>query len=858
MGKIFVDVETCGFHGMAVLIQWAEDDGPIQLFEPWNEPVIDTLKLIEKFCEADAVIGFNLAFDWFHICKLYTTFVQFLDSTIYPIDCIDQVAEYEMMGRNGPCIKPKAASDIMLYARKGPYQSTMNRGDIIIRRVPTALAWQLAQELDKRITLSDVYFAKAKDKSKAGKWHIDDCVKEGEIDPDFKNLVLKFKPSSALKALAADALKLPPDDVLLFADVNVHKRFKPEELGYAPFARAIGTPDNWRGAWPSVIQHHINHWRHDALARRYAMLDVDYTRALYKHFGSPEPGDDDSELACMVGAVRWRGFNVDLEGIKSLKEKALNSRKKTLPTGQEIKIPTAPKQVRFYIQETMDETEKLGFGGSTNKEVLKNIVKTWKRDCTCGGEDTDCKICKGTGEVEHPCVERVKEVLNARQSAYEADLYDKFLRAGRFHASFAVIGTLSSRMGGGSSSKGIEGGGRAGGDKLNPQGIKKTKEVRGKFPLADPKYILCGGDFSAFEVTLAEAEYNDNDLRRQLLTCENCNSEMVWITESISVREFLGDNLPNYIKWRLKKEEKEEKEAKDKIYIKKTEEEIKNEYFENDMICKACGSNKGKKIHALFGVNVFPEYTYEGLKATEGTSDDKYTRSKSAVFSMLFGGTEHTLMTRLGVPLETALAALAKFHKQFPGVKRSQELVKNMFEALKQPGGIGSRVQWHNPADYVESMFGFRRYFTLENQICKALYTLANAPPKSWQKIQIKVLRRERVQTASGAVQSALYGAAFGIQSSTIRAANNHKIQSSGATITKSVQRNIWDLQPSGVHEFVVIPMNIHDEIMCPTLPDYVDKVAEVVRNTVESFRPKVPLIKMDWAKKLNSWADKS
>jgi hypothetical protein len=37
-----------------------------------------------------------------------------------------------------------------------------------------------------------------------------------------------------------------------------------------------------------------------------------------------------------------------------------------------------------------------------------------------------------------------------------------------------------------------------------------------------------------------------------------------------------------------------------------------------------------------------------------------------------------------------------------------------------------------------------------------------------------------------------------------------------------------------------------------------VDQVASIVRETVETFRPKVPLIRMDWQNHLNSWADKS
>ena len=51
--------------------------------------------------------------------------------------------------------------------------------------------------------------------------------------------------------------------------------------------------------------------------------------------------------------------------------------------------------------------------------------------------------------------------------------------------------------------------------------------------------------------------------------------------------------------------------------------------------------------------------------------------------------------------------------------------------------------------------------------------------------------------------------------------------------------------------------MNIHDEIMCVTHPDFVNQVAEVVNETVQSFKDKVPLISMTWIKQLESWADK-
>ena len=117
--------------------------------------------------------------------------------------------------------------------------------------------------------------------------------------------------------------------------------------------------------------------------------------------------------------------------------------------------------------------------------------------------------------------------------------------------------------------------------------------------------------------------------------------------------------------------------------------------------------------------------------------------------------------------------------------------------------------------------------------------------------------RSNRYQTAGGAVASALYGAAFQIQAANMRAAANHEIQSPGGQITKAVQRAIWDLQPSGIHELLVGPMNIHDELMCSTHPSVVKQVTEKVRTVVESYRDKVALIGMSWFEAMDNWAEK-
>jgi len=71
------------------------------------------------------------------------------------------------------------------------------------------------------------------------------------------------------------------------------------------------------------------------------------------------------------------------------------------------------------------------------------------------------------------------------------------------------------------------------------------------------------------------------------------------------------------------------------------------------------------------------------------------------------------------------------------------------------------------------------------------------------------------------------------------------------------VQRAIWDLQPHGIHELLVGPMNVHDELMVSTHPSVVKQVTHKVRTVVESYRDKVPLIGMSWFEEMANWAEK-
>ena|SRR5215471_9109660 len=489
---ITIDTEVCGLHGIVTLIQWAQGNGEIHLFDVWHHTPEEILELIEFFAyNPDGLLMFNATFDFFHLYKLWTICRLLPDCNTELEDQIENVANIEPLARDYHlCLKPQKCMDIFLHARKTSYQSVMDRKDVRIKKIPASLAPALARELERRVPLKDIYFARRKDVH-APKWQVVDRKNE---ETDWKDIVVKFAPSSALKALAVDALGIDPKDILKYGDIEVNRRFWPVELGFAPFAAAVryGDPSlltdkqrkamklggKWKGAWPDYIKWHIKHWAYYEPARKYAALDVEYTRKLYQYFGNPAFDDDDSILAFMIAAARWRGFKVNLPAIKELKE-SVKARRYIVVGSTKYKIPTAPNDVKRYVMENLSETERLVIQDSSKRAVLEKIAK-FTIPCSSCSKDTYCEKCNNTGRVKHPAASRAQQVLDARKGNKEIELYDKLLLAGRFHASFKIIGALSSRM--------------SGADKLNPQGIKRTKEVRRCFTLAWPDYQLCMPD----------------------------------------------------------------------------------------------------------------------------------------------------------------------------------------------------------------------------------------------------------------------------------------------------------------------------------------------------------------------------
>jgi len=741
---IFFDTESIGYYGPTILIQWAKDDGPVHLHNIWTQPVRSTLKLIEEMAQ-DTLVGFNLAHDSFHINRTYGCL------SLLPLDEPPTTAHYmdvekDDRCRDDYCVKPADALDLMLYGRKGEFQSTLNQKDIIIRKIPRLLATRLLVELKERVKIDDIYFAKSKN---GCQWRIIDLDVDGreittdtsvERDPDFVNLRLTFHPSAALKSIMESVLG---HEVTTFDEFDNMKR--PEEYGWWPCS----------GKWIGVARQWIWEWTNDERRLVYAENDVKYTRELYEYFGSPASGDDDSVLAWAVGAIYWRGFSVD---IQACREKLL----KANDTIEECEINVnSPSEVKRYLHEVCTPLQRMAIP-NTSKEVLASISE-W---------DTNVELTK-----------RVASVVHARRACKEKDLLEKLIIAGRLYVNFKVIGTKSNRMSGGNESFVSRGG------SINPQGIKKESDIRACFPLALVDMLLCGGDFDGFEISIAEAEWNDANLRIDLQT--------------------------------------------------------------------------GKKLHAIVGSSMY-NMTYDEVIATKdlGAQDPNgyYSRAKTFVFGNMYGAELQKSSSVLGLSVDETREGIARHEQRYPGIREARERIYEDFAALRQPQGIGTEVVWCEPKRFVESMLGFKRYFAMEYSVIRALFELAREPSdelKEACKGLSKVKRRDRLQTVGGAAASALYAAAFNLNAKVMRSAANHKIQSPGGQITKNVERRIWDIQPVGIHAWVVMVFNVHDEVMAPCKPEVVELVKSIVNSTVESYRDRIPFISMQWKIGLKNWGEK-
>jgi len=433
MINFYVDTESIGYFSPTVLIQYARDDSPVHIHNLWKEPVGKSLDLIEEICENN-IIGFNLAHDWFHLSRTYNV-LQMLPQNKPPAILDYHDVEDEPEAHDRFCLKPHGALDLMLYGRTHEFQATMGQKTIRIRRVPRALAKILVQELETQVEIPKLYFAKRDGKQhwKIKELHMNTAkeitpedyksLHDGKddimIDPNFVNIELAFHPSTGLKPIMHYLLGKEVDTIDEMLGVK-----RPTEYSWYPSS----------GEWLDVAADHIFAWTEDKRRLQYAEDDVHYLRDLVKYFANnnrltqeeflnKHMGEYNSTLACMVGALHWKGFAID---INQINEQLVEQYNIVIKCEKEVMF-NSPKKVISYLHEVCNPIEK---------ELITNTEKATLLST----------IEEGSEELSR----RAKLVMTGRQAKMELKMLERLKKAKRLYVTFKVTGTKSNRMSGGS------------------------------------------------------------------------------------------------------------------------------------------------------------------------------------------------------------------------------------------------------------------------------------------------------------------------------------------------------------------------------------------------------------------------
>lgn len=483
----FFDTEGLGLHSPSVLLQYAFDDADPTLYDLWLEPAGKTRDLFRRIVES-RVVAHNLTFDWGRLQAFWSGLHAFGDNE-RPIDDVSKfiVSEYE--NRSVACLKPPKAVCTLLLCQKQLGGSALATKEIRVRRIPERVAEDVARILTNNTNLPAILFAKRADRDQ--RWRVADS----DGGPGWNDIVLSFAPSNALKDIA----ELVFGDAVTRFDEIAPPGFA-AELGYAPFyylnnGDGTGLLDG-KPMWPLLLHDHINHWKTEPSARKYAAADVTLLRKLYRHLGAIDT-DFDGEMACQVASVRISGMSFD----NAMLQDQIDYSSSIVDTAA-VNVDSHV-QVRQYIAEALDPMEALVVADGCRKEILEKVIQTFslpeEEECC----DDGCPRCDGkkvVGPGPMPVADRAAHILEIRKHRKRLQLYTKLSECGgHIFPSFRVVGTKSGRM--------------SSGDGINYHAIDSSKEIREMFTLAeDVLNVVSGGDFDSQELAIAAAVMNDAGL----------------------------------------------------------------------------------------------------------------------------------------------------------------------------------------------------------------------------------------------------------------------------------------------------------------------------------------------------------
>lgn len=794
----FIDCESIGFHGVPVLLQYAVDDGPTILHHLWLEPIEKTLSLIRQIV-AERVVAHNLRFDFFLLAKFFNMWVEVEQAHLTPLQYLEAfgleaLVELEWQSQRGACLRPHAAVDTMILSQKGKYQSLiMDSKPIYVRRVPRMLCHEIREELEAHTNLPSILFAAS---NNADKWRIEERKDEntGELDPNWVDLKLVFNPSNGLKDLAKHILNYEP-----FARFDeLAETRKPGELGYAPYTKLIADEN-------LLVRDGID----PALTGK-----PTWPLLVYEHVAHWENDADAQHYAeDDVNMLRklYEHFGApendeDSElaaqvAVCRLRGFALDldkvnencTKAKAIVANAKLNV-NSPLQVKGYVAQALDPMEQIIVHKGCDQKIIDEI----KNEFTLDSQE-ECYCENGL----------VRDIQDTDPSAR--------VTCPRCEG----VGTVGP------------------GPMPVVKRVLHVEEVRKNIKRIQmcEKLLIAKRLYASFKVIGAKSGRMSgaDDLNPQGVDRSNDMRSMFTLAdegEILSGGDFSSQELSV----------------------------MATAFHDEDLVRDM---SEGKSLHGIFATCLDDTRTYDEVMEgkEEGISWAKklYNTAKSFVYASSYGGTPEGIAKRLGLQPEIAIKAYNIMTGKYPQMSHTRKTITDRFSSLTREGEKGG-FQYHDVTTYVESMYGFRRYFDTEYDIQRQILSLMENMPQAWKDDDRKVIRdtkKNRVQTLSGAITSALYGAAFSVQNRVIRAALNHLIQSASRTITMGLHYRVWGVQPRGVHPFKLSLMSIHDELQVVSGPEMIEPIFNEAATYVTEIEAQVPLISLEWAHGMKSWAEK-
>lgn len=382
--KLWLDTETVGLCGPCKLIQFAVDDGPVQmvpLYRGWRDDTETGQKLWALFKMLDDAntlfIGFNVAFDLFHLYRLRHLWHGFDERsadgrTMQPFRC--QTLDLQVHA--------------MMHSELAPFAFSRGRVRSIaaVRRIPKVATNYVRDLVESRLRghIPDFFKLNCSERRVAGK-------------PDLVTLAWSVDGSLSLKNLARQwgLLTIKLDEVWPLPDKGTEKPWLP----YSDPA----VHDRVEILCEQVMKNpQAPFWA-------YAKLDILLLRYAYERLGKPEP-DIHSENCHCVAYTRFCGFDLDRnalnrsiefyqarvdEASRELTEEVLKSAPKRLALLQAVDplIGSSKKSVLVGLADSDRPSAELArkmlaFG--PNRQRLLQLQKV--RECATGKAHPDLRV----------------------------------------------------------------------------------------------------------------------------------------------------------------------------------------------------------------------------------------------------------------------------------------------------------------------------------------------------------------------------------------------------------------------------------------------------------------------------------